>query len=571
MRPLLVIAILVSSLQLSAQVPAQTPPAKPGQTPARDTPARDTPAATAVIRGQVLSVETGKPLGKATVRATGAELKEGRSVRTDADGRYEIKELPAGRFQLTASKAGYVPLQYGQRRTNEGGKPLDIQAGQVADKVDFSLPRGAVITGRVIDELGDPAVEISVTAMRSQYANGRRRLMPVGRAAITNDIGEYRLYGLMPGSYYISASARESIFDALATGNPAAAAAAMGGGDQAKTGYAATYYPGTDRVADAQRVTVTSGQTIGEIQIPLSLTRNARITGFVRDSAGQMVTSGAVIAMLKDMPLSPMVTQLQPDGSFTINNVSPGDYMVLSATGNPMAGGDISFASVSVTGEDIAGLMLNAVKPITVRGRIQPMSSPARPLPIADMRVSTAATTPDMPFVGSPMPVKINDDQTFEMKAWPGRALFRVAGATGWEILSVKLHGEDLTDNGIEFVAEEDMSGLEVELTNQPSALTGTVSDGGRASRDYTVVAFSQDPERWTPTSRRIRVGRPDQDGKFRINVPPGDYYVAAIDALESGEEFDPDFLNKLRDVAGRFTLNLGEQKPLDLKRIPHP
>ena len=91
------------------------------QAPARDNTAV---AGKAVIRGRVLAAETGRPLGKARVRLVGPEVREGLNVRTDAEGRFEFKELPAGRFQLTASKAGYVQLQYGQLRAFEIGKSI---------------------------------------------------------------------------------------------------------------------------------------------------------------------------------------------------------------------------------------------------------------------------------------------------------------------------------------------------------------------------------------------------------------------------------------------------------------
>ena len=127
---------------------------------------------------------------------------------TDGDGKYEFKELPAGRYNVFASKGSYVGLSYGQQRPFEPGKPLEILEAQTVEKVDFALPRGGVITGRIVDEFGEPLADAQVSAQRYQNIAGRRRLVPAGRPAQTNDIGEFRLFAIPPGQYYLSATLR---------------------------------------------------------------------------------------------------------------------------------------------------------------------------------------------------------------------------------------------------------------------------------------------------------------------------------------------------------------------------
>src|SRR5204863_4311386 len=118
-------------------------------------------------------------------------------------------DLPAGRYSVSVSRNGYVALQFGQQRPFESGKPLELANGQTADKIDFALPRGGVIAGRITDEVGEPLAGTGVRAMRYQYQpEGQRRLMPVGTifGIVTDDLGQFRVYGLMPGSYVVSAS-----------------------------------------------------------------------------------------------------------------------------------------------------------------------------------------------------------------------------------------------------------------------------------------------------------------------------------------------------------------------------
>ena len=124
-------------------------------------------------------------------------------------GRFEFRDLPAGRFTLQATKSGFVNVQYGQTRPFESGKPIELADKQSLDNADISMPRGSVIAGRIVDEFGDAMPDVSVTAMRQTWQNGRRRLVPSpGRIAQTNDLGQFRIYGLPPGEYYVSASLR---------------------------------------------------------------------------------------------------------------------------------------------------------------------------------------------------------------------------------------------------------------------------------------------------------------------------------------------------------------------------
>src|SRR5207237_5054996 len=141
---------------------SQLPP--PGALPMPQRPPRDTSAktGTARLRGHVVAADTGQPLRKAQVRAISAELRENRMATTDAAGAYELKDLPAGRYMLSASKGSFVGLSYGQLRPFEPGKPLEIADAQTADKIDFSLPRGSVITGRIVDEFGEPIADVQV-------------------------------------------------------------------------------------------------------------------------------------------------------------------------------------------------------------------------------------------------------------------------------------------------------------------------------------------------------------------------------------------------------------------------
>src|SRR5947209_10194432 len=184
--------------------------ARPGpQQPARDTPAqqREAPPPGGRITGRVVTGDTGRPVKRARAFITAAELSGGRGALTDENGIFDFTELPAGRYTLTVSKSGFVSLSYGQRRPLQAGTPLQLADGQQLKGIEFRLPRGGVVAGHVFDEDGEPMAGAVVRVMRYQYLQGDRRLTPAGTAQ-TDDKGQYRVWGLTPGDYYVNAVAR---------------------------------------------------------------------------------------------------------------------------------------------------------------------------------------------------------------------------------------------------------------------------------------------------------------------------------------------------------------------------
>ena len=360
--------LLAAGSAASQQVFIQTAPGFPGpQGPARDT-SQQKPG-TAIERGRVLSADSGQPLRNAQVRITAPELRVNRLTTTDAEGRYEFKELPAGRYTVTASKGSYVSLSYGQTRPLEPGKPLEILDKQTVEKVDLMLPHGGVITGRVVDEFGDPVSDAMVAVQRYQYMQGRRRLIPAGRTAMTNDIGEFRLFAIPPGQYYLSATLRNMM--------------GFGAESDDRSGYSPTYFPGTPNVAEAQRVTIRVGQILSDINMALVPTRTAKITGTALDSQGRPM-SGMVMAMPKGefMGMFGPPAQIRPDGSFAVSGLSPNTY-TLQVTGPMGPDSEYASAEVTVSGEDVTAVQLVGSKPIVATGRliIDPAAASSRSRP----------------------------------------------------------------------------------------------------------------------------------------------------------------------------------------------
>ena len=542
------------TLVLVSTVAWAQPPMPPG--PPRDN-AQPRAAGTATIRGHVVAADSGQPLRKAQVRIVSGELRENRMTSTDADGKYEFKEVIAGRYNVSASKGSYVALQYGQLRPFEPGKPLEILAAQTIEKVDFALPKGAIITGRVLDEFGDPLPDAQVSVQRYQNMGGQRRLIPAGRTSMTNDVGEFRLFAVPPGQYYLSATLRPM---------------GMGGDVEDRSGYAATYFPGTTNIAEAQKVTVGLGQIVSDMNMTLMPSRMSRITGTAVDAQGRPM-SGMVMAIPRSDSMMMMFGppgQIKPDGSFVLGGLAPGRYTV--QVRGPMGDGDAAYADVTVTGDDVNGLRLVATKPSSVTGRVMVDAAAAQSLRPSALRIGLQPVQMEMMMMGGTPPGAVNDDLTFELKASPGKSRISLFGQPpGWTIRAVRYRGTDVTDAGMEFRANEDIADVEVELTNRLTDVSGIVTTTkGELVKDYSVVVFPQDRDKWTPNSRYVRTSRPDQDGRFKLSgLPPGAYYVIALDYVDtSGDWNEPDGLDRLRSKAATFSVNDGETKSVDLRIV---
>jgi len=563
MRALL-LGLIVLPAATATALSAQIAPPQPLRPPPSQTQTA-APPGTATLRGHVFAADTGQPLRKAQVRIMAGEIRENRMASTDESGAYEFKEVRAGRYTIMASKGSYVNVSYGQQRPTDAAKPLEILDHQTVERVDLMLPRGGVITGRVVDEFGEPAPEIQVAAERYQVVQGQRRLFPAGRSASTNDIGEFRLFGIAPGQYYLSATWRNT-----SGFNP-------NGSPSERTAYVPIYYPGTITASEAQRVTVSAGQQIDDLVMVLKPIKASRVSGTAIGSDGKPLTPAMIMVMQTNAGFGSMMSgaQVRPDGTFTVGGLAPGTYTLRAQRMTPMADGqEAATATVTVTGDDLTNVVVVAAKPTTLTGRVivdpAAASSLPRQLMIRAFPANFAGMGPP------PAPARMADDLTFEIKSTPGVMRLSLMGNSfgqppdGWSIRFVRLNGVDVTDAGIEFKPNEDISGVEVELTNKVTTISGTVKTSrGELSKEYTAIVFAQDKERWTGNSRYQSAGRPDQDGRFKITgLPPGEYYVVAVDRLEQGQSGDPEFLERVRGRAVSLTLREGETRNMDLPLI---
>jgi protocatechuate 3,4-dioxygenase beta subunit len=539
--------------------------------PPRDPRAAVPQTGTGALSGRVVESTQGTPLRRAQVTLVSAEGGQFRRTTTaDGEGRYAFTDLPAGRFTLTATKTGYVTLQYGQRRPFEAGTPITLTEGQREDNMNFSLPRGSVIVVRVTDDFGEPLAGAQVQVQRYQYAqDGQRRLSVVPGStfglAFTDDRGEFRAHSLMPGEYVVSASFRSL------------GVQPVGNSSDSSEGFSPTYYPGTVSPAEAQAVSVAVGQE-ALVQFGLIAARLVRVSGTVVDSEGRPA-AGAQLQMVTRQGTSMSMSSagvVAPDGSFTISGVSPGEHSIdirprPRSDGGP---GEAASMPIVVAGADITGLRITTSRGSEISGRVifegtSPRTTGTTPPRVMAQPADSSRFTAVFPLGDALANGMLDDTNNFRLAGASGRVFLSVSAPPGWIVKSITSEGEDLTDRLIDLDGRASLADVVIRMTDKLTTVAGKVTNSrGQAVRDYVAVILPAEADlEPVAAARRIRAVRPDTNGRYETRgLRPGRYVVTAIEALEQGRQFAPEFQEQLRRSAREFSVREAETATVDLE-----
>ncbi len=532
----------------------------------------------------------------ARVTATSPDTSTRFTAVTGDDGRFSFTALPAGRFSVSVSKEGWLTTAYGAKRPVGPGTPVPIASGGTA-RVVIRMPRGAVITGALLDNTGQPAVGATVRAMRYAIVNGERRLDVNGSSAIADDRGVYRIYGLLPGDYVVGASWRPAYFakdaselrltsdadvrDALSSSASSAALSAI-----RTVALASTFYPGTTISRQATLVTVGAGQERNGIDFTLQIVPTARVEGTVTWPGGEAPPGALVSMMATEQVAFPGVpfdgyqsTGIQSDGSFSFSDVAPGQYTLFARSrgADAASSAQVMWASTDVfmEGDHISDLSLMLAPALTVTGQLRFESARlTAPADLKTVRVTLFPVQTGGAVTLSPTTATADASGRFTLPGvTPGRYRIAVSfpglGAPGeWSLSSAVIGGVDALDMPFTVAPGIVAANAVVTFTDRMARLTGTLQNAaGAAAPAYTIIVFPSSSTLWMPQSRRIQTVRPSVDGAFSFsNLPPGDYYLAAVDDVEPGAWFDPSFLQQLVPSSMKITIAESEEKRQDVR-----
>jgi len=494
----------------------------------------------ATIEGVVGAAGTDAPVAGANVLAFSSASGSRAQAETDAEGRFRLVVQP-GRYQVTASKQGFSAPNY---RPTEAPPATTVTtyAGQRTPLALQLIPTGT-ITGRVFDPQGRVVEGASVTLSRLAWSvEGQRILQPVGLgtrgAAATNDLGEYRLYWIPTGDYYLTV--RDN------------GGAITSAGQVQK--YVTTYYPGVASVRDANTIRVSPGVELGGINLTMSPMRSATVRGRLV-SPVDAADSVTIVNMspVDESVFVDRVTVTFNDASktFVAQNVIPGQYRIVATLRIPNKFNLSGETIVNVGDEPVNNVVLSVTPSQRISGRLQVQdASPdvRRAIDAAELHVNLRPD-PSLAFLSDS--AQVGKDGTFVVND-VGMVRYRL-GLYGLPadayIASARLGGADILENG--FTLRGDPPGLmEITLSGLGGRIVGVVRNSQNEIVPAGKVVLVPDS---TQRSRRdlFKVATLDQYGRFNIQgVTPGRYRLFAFDDVPNGAYFDPEFLRPYEDQA---------------------
>jgi hypothetical protein len=544
-------------LTLTACAAAQTP----GDT---KTPGK------ASLTGSVVKDPAGEPLKKAIVELISENQEEGGNytATSDQDGHFKITGIVAGRYRVFVERTGYIEVDAKRRRLQ--GTALSFEAGQeLKDQTLHMLP-AAIILGRVLDEDGDPMPNVDVAVLRRKASAG---FEPAGSAQ-TNDLGEYRVGGLLAGRYYVLASPMatfQSLVTSPKTDDPAA--------PSQDVAYVATFYPGTSDRAQAASIDLRPGE---ETPVDFSLSR--RRTARIRGTVAGLPPGGKAAVMLRGKDSQSMFNAAEVDknGKFEISHVTPGTYTIsaMSLLSDPpliirqnIEVGDANVEDVRLVPQPVATLRGH----VHLEGKLPKAGTPGlivvlRPVD-EDNDAESGVVFSDNEAAAFSNLGKIKPDGSFELKnVLPG--VYDVLVASESQQMndvfteSLMVGTKDFADTGLT-VSGGTLS-VDLTVTSGAGVVDGVVSNEKGLPVSNAVVVGVPEPK-FRKQPNRYQRGITDQAGHFVLRgLRPGSYTLFAWEVIED-EYLDADFLKPVESRGVETKVEKSSRQTVPLKVITAP
>jgi hypothetical protein len=504
---------------------------------------------TAVIRGRVLAAASGDPLRNARVAILGTVNTVVHPVLTDADGRFVLTRVPAGAHQITAVKTGYAEARFGARGSGPARR-VEVVAGTIVNGIDIRLAKSGAISGRVVDDAGDPLPNSTVSASRIVRVDGRLDTRTVATAQ-TDDLGEYRLFGLPAGRFVIGII--NTGMDSL----------------QNTPGFtdivwSRSFYPSVPSLAQAQPITIVPGADVPGIDFTSSPTRRPSLSVTVVDPNGEPTDAQVTFGNESRLQSMQVRMGITPTRNTTTARLEPGTWVVLAVgpkgvgmTRLTLGGDDESTTIVMTRGGRLSGRVVSDGSPLPANAIVDIEAAPSDP------GMATAGI-----FLRSR---RMSADGTFVLTNLLGpRQLSLRAAPKGWVLKDVVSHGRSLLDAPLVFKGNESIADAEVILSNHQSTLTGNVTTVDNAPvADYSVLVFPADPARLQHAERWARWARPGLRGDFAVDdLLPGDYLAVAVADVDDTQWQNADYLERFRSRATPVTLGDRETRHVALDLV---
>ena len=481
------------------------------------------------VQGVAVNSATHKPVAGALVQLISAAPEEEAAAEleiyrghSDEAGRFRFDGVAPGHYRAIADAPGYT-------RANLAGRVarVPVARGASVPEVTIAMTPAAVISGRVVDQDGDPIAYASVEALQYGYQSGKKSLQQNGNAR-SDDRGEYRIFGLMPGRYYVRAQMR-------------AGAAAT---------YAPTFFPGQRDVAQASLLEAPAGGELHSIDIMLHQEELHNLTGKVVDGqTGQAAGNVYVMARTADGFAN---GGAQIADSFTIHGLMPGRY-VLTVQQSGGGTGRSARQVVDVGSADLTGVVLTLTAGLEIAGTVRTGSE----VPEDPTGIHFFLQGEDANVEGH---VNANGAFTFHnVRPDHYHLLWNIP--KGSYVKSIKLGDRLLPDDGVDLTGSP--APLAIQLATDGGRIQGVVRNSAGEPVAGAVVTMNSSTtyDVWTATS--------DDAGQYEIrDIAPGEYRVLAFDDAPQGAPGDADFRKPYEKSAVPLQVLPSTQQKVDLVAV---
>jgi len=550
----LVVVLLFCATELQAQTP-----------PPISTTKIDPTAETCTLSGMVVGKADGAPLKGATVHlwaeGVGRESEHTIAAKSGADGRFLLKNVPAGKYHLKVSRNGYSDVEYGQHKPSDPGAIVNLQPGQNMSDLLFKMSRAGVISGRIFDEDGEPMANLMVDALKYSYRDGRQELTPVTEAQ-SNDLGEFRLFGLAPGRYYVSA-------EQMGWDHMVGEKEFSGAGNANEKGYARVYYPSALEPDKASPLTVKEGEEIPSIDFLMKEIQVYRIRGKVTNLVSKHATRGMQVLVLPRKQQTNSFgfstnNAVKADGSFELPEVAPGEYTVLAMVFDE----DKMYSTqqdLDVISSDVDGLVLSVNTGVTIPGRI---NWEGKPSVGTDEGLVSLRSTVQTRFSIGRRQARIEEGWQFTLKEVPdGTFRVHVSGLSEDCYIKEVRFGETVLPD-VELRVRGGSANLEITVSSRGARVQGQVlsQDDLPVVGAWVVVIPDEEKRKFL---RLYKSGLTDQYGHFEIRgLAPGKYKVFSWESVDEQAWEDAAFLKEYEDKGKEIEVVDGDQESLELKSL---
>ena len=442
---------------------------------------------------------------------------------TDQDGFYRITNVPPGAYDATPSAPAYVVIDSNGGR----GKSVIVGDDENVEGINFSLVRGGVVTGKVIDADGRPVIAQQINLFQAEVFDrqGPDRTVFAMANAQTDDRGIYRAFGLRSGRYKVATGRSEDTFN--------------GNSMPARTTYRQVFHPDVTEHSKATIIEVTEGSEANNVDIKLgAVIQTFSVSGRLIDGEKGLPVPNIRFGLQRIVAERPEFTGnsllSNAQGEFFAEGLIPGKYTIFMFQ-NISTGMRPETLGFDIIDQDLTGVIIKLTKAASLSGVfVLESEDKAAFEQLQKLQVRAFVNVKGSSGFGQSSMSQIAADGGFRLAGLPGGTATLSLGAInqpfakGFTITRIERDGV-VMPRGVEIKEGENLTGLRVFVAFGSAVIRGVVKlENGSLPPGMTMFVRVAKPGETGPAG--IRPAQVDARGHFLMEgIPAGAYELTVL------------------------------------------